>query len=904
MGKKRIKGRQVQPDESPEVLNPVCKHLRKGLEQGHLKKVLQNVDWNACQDCRSLDSDTHEKCEEEEEDRPSLWLCLKCGHRGCGRDSKEQHALKHYETPRSESHCLALSLDNWSVWCYLCDNDVLYNSSTQLGQLVDYVRKQARVNIKTSASTDEENKQLENKKIKDHRNEEEREKKEILVKDDNLHLNGYAEVTVKGLSNLGNTCFFNAVLQNLSQTPILRELLKEFKMADLTLTIEPPEFSVMEPLVVKLDQARPVTLAMCQFLTEMQETKKGIVSPHELFSQVCKKAIRFKGYQQQDSQELLHYLLDGMRTEEAQRICAGIFKALNNSGDKDNEELKKKIKEYYKGKAPHSFVDRIFGGELTSTIMCEECRTVSLVHESFLDLSLPVLNDHSDKKRTNDKNIKKVQAKELEDEDNNTETNSYLKETDEAPGPSKHLQKKAKKMAKKQAKNQRRQQKLQEKVIHLTDPCVTEEIEVGQNCRKEAERSSEVTDLKQEEESLNQCDKHYADEKENNGEHEITKEVQKLEEESLNQCEEHCVDEKENNGRHEITKEVQKQEEESLNQCEEQYADEKENNGRHEITKEVQNTEKCSENTECCDKEANGEAATDFPVGDVVSAVECVNKFDHLTLREDEMSKEEKELSKKDKIAEEDEDISHIFNELSLDVESDNMDIAYELDSDSKIYEVVNVDSETAFCTLANREMISLEEGSVLHCLYQFTRNEKLCENNKLLCDVCTRRQLSGPKNAATNTKKHIYTNAKKQMLISLAPPILILHLKRFQQARYNLQKVNKHIKFPEIMDLAPFCSVKCKNVVEGSQRVLYSLYGVVEHSGTMRSGHYTAYVKTRTANNQLSDLVLHGKIEQISEKEASKGQWFHISDTHVQVVSVSKVLSAQAYLLFYEQLL
>lgn len=35
---------------------------------------------------------------------------------GCGRDSKEQHALKHYETPRTEPHCLVLSLDNWSVW--------------------------------------------------------------------------------------------------------------------------------------------------------------------------------------------------------------------------------------------------------------------------------------------------------------------------------------------------------------------------------------------------------------------------------------------------------------------------------------------------------------------------------------------------------------------------------------------------------------------------------------------------------------------------------------------------------------------------------------------------------------------------------------------------------------------
>lgn len=53
------------------------------------------------------------------------------------------------------------------------------------------------------------------------------------------------------------------------------------------------------------------------------------------------------------------------------------------------------------------------------------------------------------------------------------------------------------------------------------------------------------------------------------------------------------------------------------------------------------------------------------------------------------------------------------------------------------------------------------------------------------------------------------------------------------------------------------------KNVAEESTRVLYSLYGVVEHSGTMRSGHYTAYAKARIANSHLSDLVLHGAIPQ-----------------------------------------
>lgn len=34
--------------------------------------------------------------------------------------------------------------------------------------------------------------------------------------------------------------------------------------------------------------------------------------------------------------------------------------------------------------------------------------------------------------------------------------------------------------------------------------------------------------------------------------------------------------------------------------------------------------------------------------------------------------------------------------------------------------------------------------------------------------------------------------------------------------------------------------------MADGEPQILYSLYGIVEHSGTMRSGHYTAYVKVR----------------------------------------------------------
>ncbi|VFV43869.1 ubiquitin carboxyl-terminal [Lynx pardinus] len=766
MGKKRTKGKTVPIDDSSESLEPTCRHIRKGLEQGNLKRALLNVEWNICQDCKT-DNKVKDKSEEETEENPSVWLCLKCGHQGCGRDSQEQHALKHYMTPRSEPHCLVLSLDNWSVWCYLCDDEVQYCSSNRLGQVVDYVRKQA--GITTPKSAKDGNIELENKKLeKESKNEQEREKKENLAKE-NPSTNSASQITVKGLSNLGNTCFFNAVMQNLSQTPVLRELLKEVKMSGTIVKIEPPDLALTEPLEINLEPPGPLTLAMSQFLNEMQETKKGIVTPKELFSQVCKKAVRFKGYQQQDSQELLRYLLDGMRAEEQQRVSKGILKAFGNSTEKLDEELKNKVKDYEKKKSVPSFVDRIFGGELTSTIMCDECRTVSLVHESFLDLSLPVLDDQ----------------------------------------------------------NQRRQQKIQGKVLHLNDICTIDHPEDNE-CEVEMSLQGEV-DVKS---------NHISEE-------EITHK-------------EYCVNQKDLNGQEKMIE----------NKTDNQKSTEEVDMRNVNMDNDLEGL--ASSPTEC-PRNLNGASLTEGSSGEV--------------------------------------DISSGFKNLNLNAalrpDEINIEILNESHSPgTKVYEVVNEDPETAFCTLANREAFHTDECSIQHCLYQFTRNEKLRDANKLLCEVCTRRQYSGPKANVKGERKHVYTNAKKQMLISLAPPVLTLHLKRFQQAGFNLRKVNKHIKFPEILDLAPFCTLKCKNVAEENTRVLYSLYGVVEHSGTMRSGHYTAYAKARAANSHLSNLVLHGDIPQDFEMQSTKGQWFHISDTHVQAVPTTKVLNSQAYLLFYERVL
>ena len=73
-------------------------------------------------------------------------------------------------------------------------------------------------------------------------------------------------------------------------------------------------------------------------------------------------------------------------------------------------------------------------------------------------------------------------------------------------------------------------------------------------------------------------------------------------------------------------------------------------------------------------------------------------------------------------------------------------------------------------------------------------------------------------------------------------------------------------------------------------EKCMYRLVGVVEHSGTMRGGHYVAYFK---------GAMSRGKIE----KEGGRSTWYYASDAHVHEVSLTEVLQSEAYILFYEKM-
>lgn len=162
-------------------------------------------------------------------------------------------------------------------------------------------------------------------------------------------------------------------------------------------------------------------------------------------------------------------------------------------------------------------------------------------------------------------------------------------------------------------------------------------------------------------------------------------------------------------------------------------------------------------------------------------------------------------------------------------------------------------------------------------CLTSYEEDETLTGTDQWYCRDC---------------KEHRDINKKLELY--KVPKIMILQLKRFQSKKsanngssgfFNLayaqicqqEKVSELVNFPiEGLDMRHYV----KSLSNEKEPVLYDLFGVTNHFGSLNGGHYTA-----------------------SCLNATSKKWFNFNDSSVSGISdPSDVVNPAAYLLFYRK--
>lgn len=134
-----------------------------------------------------------------------------------------------------------------------------------------------------------------------------------------------------------------------------------------------------------------VAEAFGQLIERMWHGTGTSVAPREFKQAVARFAPQFSGYGQQDSQELLAFLLDGTH-EDLNRILkkpATSAPDWEGGGDKELVEMAKTCWEQYRSRNDSVIVD-LFQGQYRSTVVCPDCDKVSSPESSKAERSTVV----------------------------------------------------------------------------------------------------------------------------------------------------------------------------------------------------------------------------------------------------------------------------------------------------------------------------------------------------------------------------------------------------------------------------------------------------------------------------------------------------------------------------------
>ncbi|KAM3161521.1 Ubiquitinyl hydrolase 1 [Lachancea thermotolerans] len=189
-----------------------------------------------------------------------------------------------------------------------------------------------------------------------------------------------------GLSNLGNSCYMNSALQCLVHIPELKDYFLYGGYEE--------DVNTQNPLGYKGLVAQAFA-ALIKSLFDERSSSAFAFSPREFKSIIGQQNSMFAGFLQQDSQEFLAFLLDGLH-EDLNRIIEKPFvekPELSPDEDVNNREVIHRLasKTWDKHKLRNdSVILDLFVGLYKSTLTCPVCDKTSVTFDPYSDLTLPL----------------------------------------------------------------------------------------------------------------------------------------------------------------------------------------------------------------------------------------------------------------------------------------------------------------------------------------------------------------------------------------------------------------------------------------------------------------------------------------------------------------------------------